>query len=88
MRPLIYIDDVLQSEGTIELRTILRPDPGGQDEEPDIEVLDDGEVVDHVAGRLVAVNVMIVNERPCSLVGGMVVDTRRNTMICRFKTIS
>ncbi len=74
LRPLIYLDDVLQPEGAIEMREVP-VSPNDRSFDPD----------EPSTFNLLA---CIVNGRPARPVGPAVINMGRQTVIWRFKTLS
>ena len=79
LRALIYLDDVLQTEGSVEIRSGLREIPVS----PGDPTLDPEEL-----STFSALHACIVNGRPARPVGPAVIDLDRQTVIWRFKTTS
>ena len=79
MRALIYLDDVLQTEGSVEIRSGFREVPIG----PGDPMLDPEELT-----SFSSLHACIVNGRPARPVGPAVIDVGRQTVIWRFKTTS
>ena len=79
MRALIYLDDVLQTEGSLEIRGGLREVPVSPG---DPLLFDPNEPSTDSASAC------IVNGLPAHPVGPAVIDLKRGTLMWRFKTTS